>query len=761
MTTQTRTMLALLLDEGSADEVIDEAVAQIAKADRALALPTLCNRLWFETSGDGYDGRAVSALMAEIPSVANGLRAGHDPLAPQPAVALGAIVEIDLGSDIRYAEVVWKEGAHPALEFDWAPRWLAGAPTLPAAVKAPPGDYAPEEEGRTQRERLAVDFDCFGASLGLSATKFRRLREHAYRVDSYGHLVMDALYEPGLDEDDDVAFWAAWVCRHYPAALAAAGIASDPEALNQGVGSLADALVEHPEIRAFGPYVISAATYERVVEADLADAQCLARTARSLARTPRGETSAWAAMSERLREMCPDAMVGTTWPTTVVVASLFTLDVLAEEAPTGDWNGVHLRLDDPWQGGGLWRAEVLGEFGPVAADPALALGLGWVEHTGGTVERIPGDLLIDAPDWFDGQGDEWSLTGSEACWTLHLTRHDIAIDRLRVPDKVAGVLADTLRALSQSQLALTLYHDGEPDVIFWSTIRDDGHLTMAWPLGILVGTTVMVSWSVGGAVLNLSTRLLPEPVEVGDVIYHHEFNEQVALTALGLAETTAGAVTLSQLVRAAVRRHGDITEDGRRCLSVVDATRRCFGPGGEVAPTFHSDVLRRAVLGAVRRMARTGDACLEGELIVLADTTASGQRADKELLDRYVDKVSQRLRRQMARHWRSANIVNLPAGWKASQEKLDAWAEVAGTDGLPAIELKEGQTWRVGTLVGDELSASLAAELERAKHSAAALGHSPAGGGHGAPSPETDPPTSHAPSGAQDDPITHTEDPRA
>ena len=44
--------------------------------------------------------------------------------------------------------------------------------------------------------------------------------------------------------------------------------------------------------------------------------------------------------------------------------------------------GAHLRLDDPWQGGGVWRAS--NPPGPYAAlDPRVPYGLGWLDSQPG------------------------------------------------------------------------------------------------------------------------------------------------------------------------------------------------------------------------------------------------------------------------------------------------------------------------------------------------------------------------------------------
>lgn len=714
-------MLALVDDDADAATcgALEAAMERIKAAGKVVALPTLCNGLWLGWGGDGYDGVATSDLIGEIPTVEHGYPEGRKPVGPQPAIALGGIVQLVVGDNIAWGEVVYKEGAHAALDAPWAPRWLSGAPTLPPGTDSPPVGYVAEGPAG-QRERLVLDLGCLGAGLVPSDAKLHRLREKCYRVDAFGHLIIDAEYPEGAEEDDDVAFWARFVCQHYPGALAAAGLPCDPEVLVRAAGRLADALAGDDRVRSFGPYYLCEEAYQRIVGVEDHELGIFPRLTLSLSRPPRGERVSWASMSERLTSVAPhDVFVGTAWADFVVAGTIYVLDVLADEAPTGDWNGVHLRLDDPWQGGGLWRAEELGEVGPVAADPAIALGLGWIEHTGGEVHRVEGpspEESVAAPEWV-GEEEEWDVSGSDATWMLHVTSFDIDSGRLRVPGKFGPYLALTLEEAGQDKLAVRLLHDGEGEATAWAPLGPDGHFDYEWPSWLRIGTTVWVTWAIGTRVLRVATKLLAEPWQHGETIYTHEFNMAIAMAALGLGQGAAKPLTLRQLIRAAVRHKGAVSEDGRRCLTIEEIVALCFGPDGQVAPGYHAGVLRKAVVRAVWHLARGGDVEFDGETVYVEDpvTRGRGRNADQELLNQYLNGVNQRVRRQVSRGWVQPGIMNLPPDRSASWGKLATWGQVAGTDGLPEGDLGTHQTWRKGYVRGGQLAAQVEAALERAR----------------------------------------------
>lgn len=705
-------------------EILATVIGELRRARRPVSLPGLLNVLWFER-GDlgGYDGAAFGEYLQRLPTFSHEVWGEKRLGGAQEAVPVGALVKVEIGDDEAWGEVVWKEGAHPLAGADWVPGWLAGAPAGMPYDGPPEPHFQPGDGPRLLRERMAVDFYCLGDEFAPSDKKLARLRRRGSRLDRYGHLVAEVVYSDGLDEADEATFWAAWTARRHPRALAAAGVAAESAVLAEAASVLAAGLDNCDDVRSFGPYYIDADLYRRVVEADEADDGPLRRTVRGLARLPHHEQVAWASMSARLADCSDDEdMVEDRWPLSVVCGSLLALDTLAAEAADGDWGGVHLRLDDLWQGGGLWRAELLGTVTPVRADPAVALGLGWVAYTGGEIERVPAadeDLELDDLDEDDLA---WDVVGSDATWVVHLSNADLDGDRLRVPTPISELIAAHLHGVRQDRVLVLLRHDGDPETRAWSGRDADGHLSVAWPLGAWAGTTVRVTWPLDATIVTAETTLLGEPELVRDRTYTHEFNLAVALAAAGLAERVSRTATISQLVRAVVRRHGAVTEDGRVALPVDDVVRFCFGPGGEVAPGYGLPVLRRAVLAAVAAMSAAGTAALEAGMIVVSKRiTGAGRQADADLLSRFVEVQRRRLRRAAFRHYVPATVVNLPAGHYRSAEKEATWDEVAGTDYLPE-ELGPGQTWRRRHTRGQGLDPQIEAQLRRVKEAIRDLG---------------------------------------
>ncbi len=706
------------------EEIIEVALAELRCLGRPVSLPGLLNVLWFGRGELGcYDGAAFGEYLDGLPTLSHEAVGEKRLGEAQEAVPLGALVKVEIGDDEAWGEVIWKEGAHSLVSAGWVPGWLAGAPTGMPYDGPPPPDLIPPDGPRLLRERMVVDFKCLGDAFAPSQTKLARLRRRGRRLDRYGHLVAEVGYDAGLDEADDLTFWASWTVHHHPLALATAGVPAQAAVLAEAASVLAAALGARDDVRSFGPYYIDTDLYERVVEADKADDGPLRRTVRGLALLPHHEQVAWASMSARIADCADeDDVVGDRWPMAIVCASLLTLDTLAAAAADGDWNGVHLRLDDPWQGGGLWRAELLGTVSPVSADPAVALGLGWVAYTGGAINRVDTggkDLNLEEIDEDDLS---WDVVGSDVTWTVHLSNADLDSDRLRVPKRISELIAANLHTVGQDRILVLLRHDGDPESRDWSLLDGEGHLTARWPLGAWAGTTVRVTWALDATIVTGETRLLAEPELVGDITYTHEFNLAVALAAAGLAEPVSRTATIGQIVRAVVRRHGVVTEDGRVALPVDDVVAFCFGPRGEVAPGYGLAVLRQAVLSAVGAMSAAGIAGLEAGMIVVSERiTGAGRRADSDLLSRFVDAQRRRLRRAAYRHYVPATVVNLPAGHRRSGDKEAQWAGVAGTDYLPEV-LAEGQTWRRRHTRGQGMDPNVQAQLRRAKEAIRRLG---------------------------------------
>lgn len=717
-----RSLLGGLVEGHLPDEATQLALNGLSRASRPMSLPGLCNLLWFDRGVDGgHEGAAFDAYWDSTAPLAHDrpVPAGT-PTTPLRAVPLGAIVSVRVGEDTNLAEVVWKEGAHPALDDSWVPAWLSGAPmALPDDGPAPDAVYQPPPGERVTRERMVADFGCLGELfLPKPAALARLARRH--QADPYGHFIARVAYHDGQEALDDVAFWAAWTAARHRRALEEAGIAAEPAALADAAAALGAVLAASGQTLAFGPYVISERLYRQVIDADTAEGGPIGRAVRSLAHIPAHQPAAWASMSARLAaesgsldENGCGPMAGTGWPTMVVCASLRALETLAVEAADGDWNGVHVRLDDAWQGGGLWCAQHLDSRPAPSEDPSVALGLGWASHTG-----IPAAVDAAGTDSDGGEDDELvaAITGSEVTWTLHLSSADIDADRLKVPANVAEVVAATLEAAGQEQLVVRFTHDGHPTEAHWCRPDPSGHLRgVIWPLGAWPGTTVRVAWSIRATVVVAATRALAVPETFAGLDYTHEFNEAVALAAAGLGARPGRAVPIAAMVRAAVIRNGELTETGEHCCPLDDVVAYCFGPFGEVAPGYSPEVLRRAVIAAVGTLSASGSGRCEGDLVVVAPRrSGAGRAADMELMRRFAQAAGTRLRRVRDRHAVTATVVNLTGGRHRSAAKDASFTDVAGTGRLPD-RLAAGQTWRRAHTRGQQLNAQIEAELERTR----------------------------------------------
>ena len=188
------------------------------------------------------------------------------------ALPVGAMVNIAAGEHPLFAEVVYKEGAHPALEADGAvPGWLSGAPagaTGPGSADAPPG-------GAVLRERLVVDVDAFGQDLSATRARLDRLRQRGRWLDADGHLLLDARYATRLDADlGETAFYGRYLLtRGRDQLLSAAAplplstVLSDDAgeeqlaaALTGMLGTVAAALESLPELRMWRGYAFTRAS---------------------------------------------------------------------------------------------------------------------------------------------------------------------------------------------------------------------------------------------------------------------------------------------------------------------------------------------------------------------------------------------------------------------------------------------------------------------------------------------------------------------
>ncbi|WP_260848566.1 hypothetical protein [Streptomyces sp. SLBN-118] len=134
----------------------------------------------YDLGGDGYGGSPLS--LDDFPVITFGECA--------PVLPVGAMVCVATGSDPLYAEIVYREGAHPEVgALGDVPAWVSGAPAGAEGPGRPGNGAAPR-----RRELLVPDVYAFGPA--LSPAQLHRLRTRRRWINEDGHVVVDVCYPP-------------------------------------------------------------------------------------------------------------------------------------------------------------------------------------------------------------------------------------------------------------------------------------------------------------------------------------------------------------------------------------------------------------------------------------------------------------------------------------------------------------------------------------------------------------------------------------
>ena len=735
--------------EGSLDDVLGEVVSRardrIATCGEAISLPTLCNGIWLVWDGTSYAGEAAGLLIDALPSITHNNRTlSSDEVDTRTALrisgaaeapALGSFVQIPVGRDITWAEVIYKEGNHPALDDDYVPGWLSGAPPIDRDPRS--GDvFLLDGDEVALYERLVIDDGCFGVPAG--AEKLARMRRKD-QLDPHGHVCLRAGYTRRDAERSDIDYWAELLVRRHANALDLAGIDDDPEILRQAALGLRILLEADRNVRVHGDYVIDTVVYEACVAEMCGELDVFPAVLGSLNHLPGAEVS-FSSGSRRLVELLGTdavegrgAMLARRWATVVVAFSIFALDILAIEP----YHNIDLRLDDRWQGGGIWRAESVEWLSPLLGELDDPRGTGWAAFSGAVLKRAPETSLDELERVVEELGEQGALDvddeeteitapvlcGTEVAWTIVLSGADINGRRLRVPPDIQPYLAATMIAFGQDVLLVRCNLAGDEQRVVCA-LGEDWHITFSWPPDLPAGTKVTAAWVVNQPLVLLSVNRLEAPVVVEGVEYVYEISDAAVRRERGLL--SARPVTVLQLVLAMVRAHGELTDDGRRILGFTEISSLCFGPNGEIVPRFTEETRHRAVVAAAHRLVADGIGQIVRDLLIVRSTTqrvASHPRRklDHEIRARFLGSMVGRLSGVCRLHWVVPGVVNLPDGWNPSDEKIRGWDEVAGIDGMPSGDLQPGQTWRRGhTRAGGE--AAIADELEKIAEALARAG---------------------------------------
>jgi hypothetical protein len=530
------------------------------------------------------------------------------------SLPVGAMVALQSSSGSPlYAEVLYKEGAHPSVGADGElPSWISGAPAGARDL-----GVAPEIEAHpTLPERLVLDFDALGADPAAVHTKVQRLSNNGKLLDLNGHVVRCSTYPSPADaEADDLDYYATYLLTAArdqllagPLPLLLANDATEAElaaALRAALTTVSDALAAAPALRSWRRYAFTRASMAARLRNDGplggGDLDSLFARLGHAPAPPRSRRFGIPAQPTDVRytavgpalkgfhDAAPQ-LRGIEYGVTVCHANTIIGDYAVRDADNNGVlpTGVHLRLDDGWQSGGVWRTSFPpGEYARI--DPLLPFGRGWLDtlpHNPdtiaptaepgttepGTVEEDTAEEDTAQEDFGDGGGTLLNVEDSHISWSVPLRLIHLLNDAAPIPHRAAELLDGHNVA---SSLRLMLTHDGydlpDEDAIQAVQITRVGNALrlsgVAWPLEFFAGIVVTLTWPVGGVVLRATSTLLDSAVEIDGDLYEHRFDPRILTrdTAPGCArpgQRGQDALSLRARVLRAVRRVGLLDENG-------------------------------------------------------------------------------------------------------------------------------------------------------------------------------------------------------
>ncbi|WP_282695941.1 hypothetical protein [Streptomyces sp. CC208A] len=568
-----------------------EAVAAARRAPVHTAVAFNAAYFGYDLGGDGYGGSPLS--LDDFPVITLGEYA--------PPLPVGAMVCVATGSDPLYAEIVYREGAHPEVgALGNVPAWVSGAPAGAEGPGRPGSDATP-----CRRELLVPDLHAFGPALSLSPAKLHRLRTRRRWINEDGHVVVDVRYpSPEAARRDDLTAYADHLLTtareqllspFVPVSLADLVGSTRDDDLRAGLLGLLDTvrgvLRSSAALRTWGHYAVTRASLTecwgdtgplggddlRSLAAAVEHAATPARRRHRLT----APAAVYTAVGPRLRQFpgATELLGGTGYAAAVVRANVTLADVVRGDSDQGLFeNGSRITLDDAFESGGIWRsrhpADAAAPGGPLA--PA---GRGWASTLPAPpepeTEADPVDLPL-ADDATLGPGELLRDDAKETVWR----------SPLRLAHLIDGwfpLHPSAARGLRRSHgprpaLRLELHHGGRtPDER--GTTQDvkaelegePGRLTgIRWPRDFFPGLILELRLPRGGTVIRAATTPLTEPVRIDERVIEHGYDPRVLTRedAPGSDRHGDSAAGLGprQLVMRTVRRCGLLTLDGHALL---------------------------------------------------------------------------------------------------------------------------------------------------------------------------------------------------
>ncbi|BCL27004.1 hypothetical protein ACFFS2_28700 [Streptomyces aurantiacus] len=545
----------------------------------------------YEVGGDGYGGSPL--CVDDFPVITFGECA--------PVLPVGAMVCVATGSDPLYAEIVYREGAHPEMgTLGDVPAWVSGAPAG-AEGRGRPGDGAAPR----RRELLVLDLDAFGPALSLSSAQLHRLRTRRRWINEDGHVVVDVRYpSPEAARRDDLTAYADHLLTTareqllsplVPVSLAALVGGTRDDDLRAGLlgllGTVRGVLNSIAALRTWGDYAMTRTSLADCWRNsgplggdDLRSLAAAVERAATPGRRRYGLTTpvtVYTAVGPRLRGFpgAAELLRGVGYAAAVCRANVALADVVQGESDQGLFeNGSRITLDDAFEGGGVWRSHHPGDA-EVPGDPLTPTGRGWTSAFSAPSEPETESEPVDLPlpdGAFLGTGDLLRSDAQEIVWRAPLRLAQLIDGWFPVHPYVAEELRRSHGAYPTVRLELN--HAGEvldekeavQDVTV-ELVDDSARLTgITWPGGFFPGLILELCRLRGGSVIHLTTIRLRERPQVGDRATGHCYDPCVLTRedVPGSDRHGDSAVRLGprQLVMRTVRRCGLLTLDGHALM---------------------------------------------------------------------------------------------------------------------------------------------------------------------------------------------------
>ena len=577
--------------------------------------------------------------------------------ATSEAVPVGGFVRLAAGEAEIWAEVVYKEGRHPDIGPDGV------VPPRVSGAKAEIGGEPPHAE---IREALILDFEAFGPAWNdrVDIARFERKG----RLDEFGHVVMTGCYDEGEAELDDAAYYARYLLRHHRDGLLAEFVepgVSDEEltgALLVSLATIAEIARGTTGLATFNGYFFSAADY--------------AATGQRI----RGYLERGGGLDEAERAL----LTGPGWSRLVLYANHYVAARVLK-LPGGIEGSFaegqfHLRRDDAWQAGGVWRTErVNGSIPDIARIPPLiALGLG-ADEASRAEDQTP-FAPVPAPI------APMTVDASSRSWIVTLSAADIDRGSLRIGD------ARWVMPHGASQLRFKLSDISRPgtsmrNVLVAYNARDRELSGIAWGFEVFPGIRLFcAALEKGMTVRAYLHRLVPAETVHGQRL---EFEYDPAYFGLARRRRRLGATELHgvhsfrDLIARAFRDRGEVLPDGARRLTVTELVAVTVGLDAE--PATIALVLR--TVGEMD-VDDGGEGFLTWRPVVTARTRASDATLIAEVGGRAAAVAHRWLRPHVVRmnHRRRNPSPEKVAGYAAALREYGAWGRLKP-------ELPSGCTW--------------------------------------------------------------------